>query len=103
MTENKEPQITFDDSISSNDWIYYSGNDEDESSGGFSFFSNGDLATATTIKNDDGTTSIIVERIDKSGSLLWSQDVNADYNPGVGSVLVNSQDVVYIVGATKKS
>ena len=100
----KESAVTLDvDEIkSSNDWIYYSGKVEDESSGGFAFFRNGDLATATILKNESGKTSIIVERIDKSGSLLWSQDVYAEHHPNVGSVLVNSKDVVYIVGATKK-
>ena len=39
-----------DEIKSSNDWIYYSGKVEDESSGGFAFFRNGDLATATILK-----------------------------------------------------
>ncbi|NBO66103.1 MAG: hypothetical protein EBU88_14900, partial [Acidobacteria bacterium] len=83
-------------------WFSYSGQSSDEWSGGISRFSNGDIATAFSLAQANGASSVIVQRITAEGSTVWSLDIEADYAPTAGSVLVDSNDTVYIVGGTKK-
>jgi len=83
-------------------WISYSGQATDDSSGGIATFSNGDIATAYSVSKSNGASSVIVQRLSKDGAVVWSLDIGADYAPGVGSVLVGSDNKVYVVGGTKK-
>jgi hypothetical protein len=83
-------------------WFSYSGQSSDEWSGGISRFSNGDIAAAFSLAQANGASSVIVQRIAADGSTVWSLDIGADYAPTAGSVLVDSNDTVYIVGGTKK-
>lgn len=83
-------------------WLSYSGQSPDEWSGGISRFRNGDVATAFSLAQANGASSVIVQRINAEGSTVWSLDIGADYAPSAGSVLVDSNDTIYIVGGTKK-
>ena len=83
-------------------WVSYSGQTTDEWSGGIGTFSNGDIATAFSVSKANGASSVIVQRLDSNGSVVWSLDIGADYAPGAGSVLVGADDKVYVVGGTKK-
>jgi len=83
-------------------WISYTGSAQNDGTGGVSIFSNGDIASAVTKTNSNGTSSIQVDRINSSGIVLWSVNLDADYSPGAGSILVGANNNVYIVGGTKK-
>ena len=83
-------------------WLAYSGQASDDGSGGIATFSNGDIATAFSVSNSNGTSSLIVQRLSASGAVVWSLDVGADYAPSAGSVLVDAGDKVYVSGGTKK-
>jgi hypothetical protein len=83
-------------------WLAYSGQLADERSGGIAIFSNGDIATSFSVSQANGASSVIVQRLDSSGTIIWSLDIGADYAPGVGSVLIGIDDRVYVTGGTKK-
>jgi uncharacterized repeat protein (TIGR02059 family) len=83
-------------------WLSYSGQPTDERSGGIATFSNGDIATAFSVSKGNGSSSVIVQRLSNSGTVVWSLDIDADHAPTPGSVLVGKDDNVYIVGGTKK-
>jgi hypothetical protein len=83
-------------------WLTYSGRPTDEWSGGIATFSNGDIATAFSVSNPNGGSSVIIQRLSTSGAVIWSLDIGADYAPGAGSVLVGKGDNIYVVGGTKK-
>ena len=82
-------------------WLSYSGQATDEWSGGIATFSNGDIATAFSVSNSNGGSSVIVQRLNVDGEVVWSIDIGADYAPGAGSVLVGADDNVYVTGGTK--
>ena len=83
-------------------WLSYSGQPTDEWSGGIATFSNGDVATAFSVSKSDGSSSVIVQRLSTNGVIVWSLDIGADYAPSSGSVLVGTDDTVYVTGGTKK-
>ena len=74
----------------------------DESSGGIATFSNGDIATAFSVSNSNGGSSVIVQRLTTNGMIVWSVDIGADYAPSAGSILVDEDDIIYITGGTKQ-
>jgi hypothetical protein len=83
-------------------WISYTGSEVDDWQGGTARFSNGDLANAVASFKADGTSSVQVQRINSSGNVLWSVNLDADYAPSVGSILVGKDNNVYVTGGTKK-
>jgi len=83
-------------------WLSYSGQTTDEWSGGIATFSNGDTATAFSASKSNGASSVIVQRLNTDGVVIWSLDIGADYAPSAGSVLVGADDKVYVTGGTKK-
>ena len=52
-------------------WISYAGSTQNDWTSGVSIFSNGDIASAVTKTNSDGTSSIQVERLNSFGTVLW--------------------------------
>ena len=83
-------------------YLSYSGQLTDEWSGGIANFSNGDVATAFSVSKPNGASSVIVQRLSPTGSVVWSLDIGADYAPGAGSILIGADDKVYVTGGTKK-
>lgn len=82
-------------------WIAYSGQNTEDSTGGIATFSNGDIATAYSVSKANGASSVLVQRLNNSGEIVWTLDIGADFAPGAGSVLVGADDKVYVVGGTK--
>jgi len=82
-------------------WIAYSGQNTEDSTGGIATFSNGNIATAYSVSKANGASSVLVQRLNNSGEIVWTLDIGADFAPGAGSVLVGADDKVYVVGGTK--
>ncbi|WP_038004422.1 cadherin-like domain-containing protein [Synechococcus sp. WH 7805] len=85
----------------SEQWLRYGGTSGNDYSGGLAIFSNGDLAHAVSSQNDNGSSTVTVQRVTTSGQVVWSLDINADYAPSAGQILVNGDDTVFITGGTK--
>ncbi|MCP9926121.1 putative Ig domain-containing protein, partial [Synechococcus lacustris C3-12m-Tous] len=88
-------------SSSKTQWLAHSGQATDDGSAGIAQFSNGDIATAYSVSKSNGASSVLVQRLNNSGEVVWTLDIGADFAPGAGSVLVGKDDKVYVVGGTK--
>jgi len=82
-------------------WLTHSGQSTNDSSAGIALFSNSDIATAQSVTKTNGASSVFVQRITSAGLVVWSLDIGADFAPSAGSILVGSDDKVYVVGGTK--
>ena len=89
-------------SASSTQWLRYHATQLAEHSGGIAALSNGDYVKAFSSQMPDGTSAVMVQRLSSDGELRWSIDIEADEFPGAGSILVNQDDTIFVVGGTKQ-
>jgi hypothetical protein len=108
VTDNGTPGLTFAKAVTAAvlnqqeaGWITYMGtNTADYRGGSVGYFSNGDLATAITVENLNGTRQILVTRITTAGQVVWSNLFNADYSPFAGDIEVDAHDNIFVSGST---